>query len=76
MITAGLGYGYCAIRDRQTLQDFFGNVAVGCATLPGLPTQRSCLVMYAHEHPNKALLEELWTLLQEIENGKYDFLIH
>lgn len=76
MINAGLGYGYCAIRDRQSLQDFSGNVSVGCATLPGLPAQRGCLVMYAQEHPNKALLEELWTLLVETENGKYDFPLY
>lgn len=76
MIAAGLGYGYCSIHSWQTLQDFSGNVSVGCATLPGLPAQRSCLVMYAQDHPNKSLLEELWTILLEIKNGKHDFSLY
>lgn len=75
MVNAGLGYSYCSIRDRKSLQDYTGNVSVGCATLPGLPTQRSCLAIYPQNHPHKALLSELQALLQEIETGLHGFTL-
>lgn len=76
MVNAGLGYSYCSIRNRQSLQDYSGNVSVGCATLPGLPTQRSCLTIYPKDHPHKALFSELQTLLQEIETGIHGFTLY
>ena len=64
MVKKGLGYSYMAVGTIEAWQNENGNPAVGCARIPGLPTERICSWAYLSDNPNVELICRLGALLQ------------